>query len=250
MIPQTLGALIGFLGLVAPGLAFEAMRERRRPQIPGSAFREASRVALASLWLVVAAVLVQVFLWGILPATAIDLAEWVRLGDSYMVANLAKVALNLVFTTALACGMGFGIAKLVSIAKKEKSSLSNGSPWHEALRPPDPGSEHTWAHVQLRDGTAFFGYVESYTLHEKPDERDILLYGTAMQRAVRSEAGNVEHAQNIGSKWEKVVVSGSQIAYIRVQYRDAGGALVRSGNREPEPITEPSETDTCQAVSG
>jgi Family of unknown function (DUF6338) len=48
VIPQTIVAFWFFLLLVAPGLTYELMRERRRPTIVGTAFREASRIALSS----------------------------------------------------------------------------------------------------------------------------------------------------------------------------------------------------------
>jgi hypothetical protein len=49
VIPQTILALVGFLFLVAPGLVFEIRRERRRPVLEETTFREVSRTALASL---------------------------------------------------------------------------------------------------------------------------------------------------------------------------------------------------------
>lgn len=49
MIPQTVGALIGFLIFIAPGVLWELLRERHRPPLDGSTFREAARVALMSV---------------------------------------------------------------------------------------------------------------------------------------------------------------------------------------------------------
>jgi hypothetical protein len=49
VIPSTTAALVGFLFFVAPGLVWELTRERREPPREGSTFRDASRVALASV---------------------------------------------------------------------------------------------------------------------------------------------------------------------------------------------------------
>ena len=60
MAPDTLGALLAFLVFVAPGLCFELLRERRRPALEQTAFREASRIALTSLLFSGAALVVVV----------------------------------------------------------------------------------------------------------------------------------------------------------------------------------------------
>jgi hypothetical protein len=234
MIPQTLGALAAFLGLVAPGLTFELVRERKRAQVFGSTFREASRVALASFTLVTFSVIVQAITWAILPTISIDINKWIKLGNLYLQENAEKIAINLAATTIFACALGYGLAFAISKVRKERASLSNGSAWQEALRSGLPDKGNAWAHVQLRDGTAFFGYVESYTLNEKPEDREILLQGITMQRAKMSDSGDMVDAKNIGKNWEKVAILASQISYIRIQYRDADGNPLPSKRRTEE----------------
>jgi Family of unknown function (DUF6338) len=53
VIPQTAAALLAFPALVAPGIVFENLRERRRPSIEQTTFREISGIALASLYFTV-----------------------------------------------------------------------------------------------------------------------------------------------------------------------------------------------------
>ena len=77
MVPETTGALLAFLGLIAPGLVYTLLRERRRPPEKMSAFREASRAALTSLGFIVVslAVLVPLSLAGDwLP----DIQQWLE----------------------------------------------------------------------------------------------------------------------------------------------------------------------------
>ncbi|MFJ4097833.1 DUF6338 family protein [Amycolatopsis japonica] len=250
MIPQTLGALFAFLGLVAPGLVFELTRERKRLHAPCSTFREASRVALASFSLILGAATIQAAAWKVFPGLSINLSEWLRNGGAYTQEHITRITGNLIFTTATACTLALIVAQAVSAIKRETASLSNGNPWQEALRSDRPRDSNAWAHVQLQDGTAFFGYVESWTLNEKSEERDILLYGTSMKR-VKSTAASTDDADDIGLRWEKVVISASQISYIRVQYRDALGELVPSKRRKVElNVMEQVHEDLAATATG
>lgn len=234
MIPQTLGTLIAFLGLIAPGLAFELMRERKRPRITDSAFREASRIALSSFVLSTISIIIQLILWVIWPHVALDLAAWIRTGNSYFQGNTTKIVANLAFTTLFACLLGFTVAWAMSASSPEGSLHVTGSAWRQALRVARPRKAKVWVHVQLKDGTAFFGYLGSYSLADKPDEREILLKGVTLTMAKFSESGEPENVDTIGDRWESVVIPASQISYIRVQYRDSKGSPVDSDERGRE----------------
>lgn len=202
--------------------------------MPCSTFREASRVALASFTLILCAMAAQIAIWAIWPALSINMNEWIKKGSAYAQENVFRIAVNLTGTTVTACLVGIAAAWAISKFKGETATLSNGNPWQEALRASRPRDSNAWAHVQLQDGTAFFGYVESWTLNEKPEERDILLYGTTMMRARRSDTGTVTNDECIGLKWEKVVISAFQISYIRVVYLDALGEPMHSARRTDE----------------
>ena len=102
MIPQTTAALIGFLFLVAPGIVFEMVQERRRPTLEQSPFREASRVALASLLFSLLALLALAALRTWLPASMPDAGRWLRQGGRYFAANYRLVASFLLAELALA----------------------------------------------------------------------------------------------------------------------------------------------------
>lgn len=234
MIPQTLGTLIAFLGLIAPGLAFELVRERKRPRITDSAFREASRIALSSFILSATSIVIQLILWAIWPHLSLDLEAWIKAGNAYLQGNATKVVGNLAFTTLFACLLGFLFALAISVSSQESSSHVTGSAWRHALRVARPRKAKAWVHVHLKDGTAFFGYLGSYSLADKPDEREILLKGVTLTTARFSSDGELENVDTIGERWESVVIPASQIAYIRVQYRDSNGNQVDSEERSRE----------------
>ncbi|WP_410656327.1 DUF6338 family protein [Amycolatopsis sp. lyj-112] len=234
MIPQTFGTLVAFLALIAPGLAFELTRERKRPARSDSVFREASRIALASLILSAAAVVIQLALWKIWPQGSINLDKWTKLGNVYLQDNTTKIVGNLAAITLFSCFLGFATAQIVAFKTGEESVNINSSAWREALRSDRPRNAKVWVHVHLKDKTAFFGYLGSYSLAEKPDEREILLKGVTLHRVNFTESGEVEKVATIGEKWECVIIPSSQISYIRVQYRDLNGQPLHSNERTQE----------------
>ncbi len=103
MIPATVGGVIGFLVFIAPGVLFELLRERVRPPLEGSAFREASRVALMSVVLSGAAILILAILRAIFPSLLADPGAWLRDGDPYVDEEYARIAWTVGAELALAC---------------------------------------------------------------------------------------------------------------------------------------------------
>lgn len=73
MIPDGIGSVVGFLVLIAPGLLFDWLEDRRRPTIKESAFREAGRTVLASLGFGVAAAFVLILLALALPGSLLSM---------------------------------------------------------------------------------------------------------------------------------------------------------------------------------
>jgi Family of unknown function (DUF6338) len=83
MIPETFAALYAFLGLVAPGLIYQILREKRRPAVDETAFREASRIALTSLVFTTVATLLMTLLGVVAPGLFPDIAAWITTGKTY-----------------------------------------------------------------------------------------------------------------------------------------------------------------------
>jgi hypothetical protein len=83
MIPTGVASVIAFIFFIAPGLAWELLVERRRPEISESAFREASRVALASTpFSVVSTAVVLIAAWRVNPSWTRDLSNWAISGNA------------------------------------------------------------------------------------------------------------------------------------------------------------------------
>ena len=226
MVPEALGAFLAFLGIVAPGIFFELRREKRRIGVTGWSFRDISAVALVGLSLTGVA-LALTFGFGRLffgAARVPDPEAWAQQGGSYFSAHFYPVviAIAAVFVVALllALVLAWGVAKW---GGRREGSLAKHSLWHQAFHDDAPEGATPWVHVELTDGSAFFGDRRASTEGEDVDNREITLTGPKLSyRPPRGADGAVRDAQVIGDRWDYVVIRSSQIRYLRVQYLEIG----------------------------
>lgn len=246
MVPQTIGALASFLALVAPGIVFELLREQRRAGPKETVFREASRVALSSLVLTVGSTAI---LLGVHAATAkwfgwklfVDLTALVTKPD-YLKQNVALVGYSAVAELALACALAFAFDLVLARRRRQQRSVGKQSAWVKVFREDRPANALCWVHVMLEDGSSFFGFLRSYDAAGDPGTREIVLEGVKMTYVGEPvSGGDGKKVTVIGQDWERVVIPGSRIRFVRVQYLDAeSGERVDSARRPPREVTESS----------
>ncbi|MGW3964082.1 DUF6338 family protein [Amycolatopsis sp. NPDC005003] len=224
MIPQTLGALAGFLALVAPGIVFELRRERRRGRHQETAFREASRVALGSLVFTLASVLLMTAVQQAGARLFVRPADWLTRGEAYAREHLTLIVVSVAVELAIACGLAWGFEALFAHRRGEAATVQQRSAWAQALRADRPAGTRAWAHAQLENGTSFYGYVRSYTPSGPLAERELVLEGEALTCEKDDET------KVIGEDWRRVVIPGAKITYLRVTYLDA-----KTGETLPTP---------------
>lgn len=219
VIPQTLGALAAFLALVAPGIVFELLRERRRGRHQETAFREASRVALGSLVFTLLSLLVLTGLQGLASLAGWRLflspSAWLAGGEVYAREHLTLIVVSVAVELALACASAIGYDVLLARRRGERATVQQRSAWAQALRVDRPRGTRAWAHALLENGTSFYGYVRSYTPSGPLAERELVLEGDAL--TFEDDSGQ----KVIGEDWRRVVIPGSKITYLRVTYLDA-----------------------------
>jgi len=215
VIPQTLGALAGFLALVAPGIVFELRRERRRGRHQETAFREASRVALGSLVFTLAAVLLMTAVQAAGAHLFVRPADWLTRGEAYAREHLTLIVVSVAVELAIACALAWGFEALFAHRRGEAATVQQRSAWAQALRTDRPAGSRAWAHAQLENGTSFYGYVRSYTPSGPLTERELVLEGEALT------CEKDEETKVIGEDWRRVVIPASKITYLRVTYLDA-----------------------------
>ena len=96
--------------MVAPGLIYSTIAERRRPSHSDSTFSEAGRVALTSL---VFSLTTLALLWPLQRHSRLplpDIGLWLARGGKYASENLGKVFFGLTAQVVIACGLAAAAA--------------------------------------------------------------------------------------------------------------------------------------------
>lgn len=217
MIPTTAAQILLFLALVAPGLYFELLRERRRPAIGETAFREASRIALASILFDVAALAVLAIVRVIQPSWLPDPGRWLTYPAVYVPRHYALIAWAGLAELLLA----LGFATLVDQLRRSRSGdMRPGGIWFQLFRADRPDNTVPWVSLRLIDGVEIAGFLSYYVPADDPAAREIALrhnnLGTGLQLR-KSEDRLVERLD----QWSDIVVRGDQISYFKVRYLPA-----------------------------
>ncbi|NGY59085.1 hypothetical protein G7043_09115 [Lentzea sp. NEAU-D13] len=243
MVPQTIGALASFLALVAPGIVFELLRERRRAGARESAFHEASRIAVGSLGFTLASTAILLTLH----AATTSWFGWRLVVDvpalltqpTYAKQHVVLIGYSVVAELMLACALALSLDTALARTRRQPRSMGKQSAWVKVFREDRPENALCWVHVMIEDGTSFFGFLRSYDAAGDPDTREIVLEGTKLTYVGEPVTGGDEKKVTIiGRDWERVVIPGSRIKFMRVQYLDAEtGERVDSKRRQRREVT-------------
>jgi hypothetical protein len=219
VIPDTGAALLALLGLIAPGLVFQSRRERRRPLVNESAFREASRVALSSVIFSTTSLVIMLYFArtsGSLP----NIADWLADPKGYLAANYQKVGLFLLSEATLACALAWLAESATGSAVAPH--IAPVSIWYAAFRRDVPRNTHRiWVWITTENGVQFKGPLRSYTPGDGSDVREIALGGSPIRR--------LPHGADETTGWttldgfDLVVVTTDDIRHFAVSYLDAAG---------------------------
>lgn len=218
MIPQGLTTLISFLVLVAPGLLFELRRERRRPTLEETAFREASRIAFTSFIFSLLSVIVLTFFRSLQPEALPDPGRWLSDKSDYVAANYALVARFAVLEVGLALSFAF-VADLI-LLRRATGNIVPGSIWFQVFRLERPKGKVPWVGVRLIDRTEFFGYLKYYTPEQKLENREIALQGDVNGKSLVMKTSTDPPELVELEDWRTVVIRGDQIQMVKVTYME------------------------------
>jgi hypothetical protein len=238
MIPNTFGALLAFLGLVAPGITFYLVLERRHPHQNSTTFREVSSVALASLCFTLIAVAFLAVLHVVVPAIVPDLPQWISLGNRYIVKHPSAVFVGVGLEVILACAFGAVGGWLVT--RKSAASMSNSGAWYQILRQEQPPGTRPWIHVRLEDETEFWGYLRHYTPDDSAGVREIVLGGTTLVWRRKDDAAR----SSIGRNWDAICLNADRIQYMRVIYKSVSDGTLFGRRTKDAPSGEPRPGET------
>jgi len=273
VIPQTVIGFFFFLLLVAPGVCYELLRERRRPAIHETAFREATRVALYSFGFSFSACVVIALLRIKLRTALFDPAAYNRDNKGYLdtfytamiwtVVVEVLIAFALVFIVDLIVVTRFYL-KLLKFVPKSKQKVwspkvrkhglwwqlfEKGS-WREEDKIP-------LLRIRLSDGSRIAGFLAGYTASDKFENTEIVIAqgevkGSEMRmldRADSDDASDVtsrKKAKPIADDY--VWVRGEDISYIGVRYVDKAPEN-KSGLQKPPAVGSEDAAANPPAVS-
>lgn len=211
MIPETVGALLAFLGLIAPGVAFELLRERRRPALEETAFREASRIALSSLIFTTGSLAVLAIVRTIRPAAVLDPAAWINRGKDYVSGHIGLVSRTLLIELAIALLLAVLADWL--FRRSAPGRIAPGSMWYQQFRQRRPAGTRPWLHIRLDDETEVWGYLGDYSADQKLENRELTVRGPRLQYRRKGETTN-----EMLNSWSSVLLRGEAIAWMKVAY--------------------------------
>jgi hypothetical protein len=218
VIPETVGALVAFLGLIAPGLVFQLRRESRQAALKETPFREASHVALWSFGLSSAAFGALALLRWIKPGWMPDAGEWLRSGNVYFVDHYRLVIRAAVIHVGVACSLAVLLDHLIRKMRPGQGTVSKTSVWFQVLRADRPAGTVPWVHIRLKDQGDFWGYVGYYSAEQAQEDRELSIIGPHLSFRAPGTTDVVEYSAD---EWASVVVPAREIAYLKVEYRPA-----------------------------
>lgn len=207
MIPSSVGAVVGFLLLVAPGVAWELFSGRFRSAVKESALTELSRIALASIVATSLSGLVLRDQW-------FDLV----LSDEALAAPEGTLSRNLLTMSFLTALVAFGLVLAVWLlcwlfTWRKAGRVRRGRTWRQVFDSVKPAkTERPVAAVELMDGSVWGGIVQMFDDDPEDSGRWIALKGPLRRKRAGSNYSPVD------DRWKYVLVPESDIRTIRVAY--------------------------------
>ena len=184
MIPQTAAALLAFLALVAPGIVFQNLRERRQPAVDQTTFREVSSIALASLSFSVLSLLLLAAVRARVPIIMPDPGRWLREGNRYVQGNYRLVAGF--FLAELVLAIGLATAWSWVRGRGRAARIVKVSAWYHVFRELRPKGADTYARVSMQNGVEYIGRVIDYSIDVELADRELFL-GEPLWRRLSGE---------------------------------------------------------------
>jgi hypothetical protein len=236
MIPTTAASLFIFFALVTPGLSFELLRERRRPAVEETAFREASRIALASVGFNSAAGIVLIVVRLIYPSWIPDPHAWLLAPKPYLVGHYQLIAVAGLLQMILS--VAFAVATDWIWRRNASGDIRPGGVWFSLFRTDKPRRTLPWLSAKLVDGTQVAGFLSCYVSSEDPARSELVLMHNVKGAGLQLREPGAEVEQLL--TWNYVLLRGDQISYLKVKYlpavrpSDLHSSRPRGGQPQPE----------------
>ncbi len=170
MIPSTLLGLLVFAASIGPGYVYVSIAERRQPRTSRSGLLEvAELITVGGLTSTVA-----LLLWLLVAEASdwVDLAGVSKGATAYAVTHPGRTLTFLFVVLATSYSFAWQGARFAY--RHRAAVIAPGSVWSHVLSD-DDHRRFVYATAELRDGRSVFGQVESFTLDEDREMRQISL---------------------------------------------------------------------------
>ena len=241
MVPEGVATLYAFLGLVTPGLVYQLLRERARPALEETSFREASRVALTSGVLTTLAIGTLVLLQ---PNWLVDWREWLRQGDEYVKANPELVAWSVLAAVVLACIYAL-LTNIIAgvLSRFGKTPIENSDVWYQLLVDDVPKGTVPWVGIKTDKDVWLWGHVDFFTVGKSLDDREISLKGPGL--AVQDTGSADPHVE---SYWQRISVKASEVRLLKVAYEPRARRVSRGRSGSAKDLDADETVETADEV--
>lgn len=157
MVPGTWLSVLLFVVLVAPGLLFDLLSDRRRGGFPESTFREISRVVLASFAFSAAAFGILVLIRTLEPSWMPDPREMIGSAGTYLPDRYRLIFRALLIQAGLA--LLFAYLFHLWLAHTQGANIRRASAWTQIFKTNRPDGAAPYVRVRLKSGFVYTGFV-------------------------------------------------------------------------------------------
>ncbi|CAG7574228.1 hypothetical protein FB554_2399 [Barrientosiimonas humi] len=210
MLPSSFWGVVFFVVLVAPGLVLDHLRHRHHARVGESPFRELARVVLTSLVCSGVAFVALAALDEVLPDSVVaGPRAAVGLDAEFARSNFWQLLVGLVLFVSISTGLAVG---WYWRSRPADPPLIPKPAWEKVFRSDNPTEQAPVLRIRLQSGTIVLGTLAEYTKAYELDDRELVL-------AAPLWIGNDDESlQAVDVAWQRLVVAGTDIETILVQY--------------------------------
>lgn len=234
MVPQTVLGFFFFLLLVAPGVGFELLRERRTPLINETAFREAARVALYSFGFSFASLAIIALLRISLLKHLFDLGAYSQDSTGYVKAHYTAVIWTIVLEVLIAFALVLIVDQISAAGAYSKlyrklpkaiqtilgTYIRQHGIWWDMLVASKPDGTIPWLSIRLSDGSRIGGYHHMSTAYDTFDKTEIAIKQGRPGPMLLLDTQDKKNPNGQQLDDQDIIwVRGDDISYIKVEYR-------------------------------
>lgn len=214
LFPSNWLSLLLFFLIIAPGLLFDLLSERRRAGLTESAFREISRIVLASLFFSGFAIAVLAVVRTVRPDWMPDPRQLLQ-HSNYIRNEYRLVTRTLVIEIGIALAAS-GFAHFLLSRREGGASIRPISAWTQVFKKDKPPGYDAYVRVRLNGGSVYYGTVANFTSGQDTEGRELVL-----APPLYAKANTDDEPSPLPGVYQRIVVSGNAVEILSIDYRSS-----------------------------